>query len=148
LNKIKKEYLPYLYLSLSGIVFNTFLIVARNITTKPKISLFSQVNIVTFILTTISLTVLTCLFIKALSNLLFSKNGLVYFLTSNILTIIQSVAALLILLIISNDFSLAQSFTDFPKPLFILFIQTAPFNLCLFVSTLVISAIFRPKEVL
>jgi hypothetical protein len=144
LNKIKKEYLPYLYLSLSGIVFNSFLIVARNITTKPKINLFSQVNILTFILTTIAITLLTSLFIKVLSKFIFSKNVLIYFITSNILTIVQSAAALIILMIIANGFDLDQSFINFPKPLAILFIQTAPFNLCLFVSTLVISAIFRP----
>lgn len=146
MDKIKKEYLPYLYLSLSGIVFTTFLIVARNITIKPKLPLFNQANLTTFFLSTIGLTVLTVLFIKVLKKLIFSKNALLYFITANILTIIQSVAALSIILLVTNNFNITQSFLNFPKPLLVLAVQTAPFNLCLFVSTLVISATFRPKK--
>ncbi|MFT6068921.1 MAG: hypothetical protein ACJAT2_002969 [Bacteriovoracaceae bacterium] len=115
---------------------------AQNITTKPKISLFSQSSLISFALTTLTITLVTALFIALLEKLLFHKNPFFYFITANLLTLTQATATLTILLYIKSQFNFDLT-ADFSKSLLVIFAQTAPFTLCLIVSNLVISATIR-----
>ena len=139
---MKKNYLPYLYLCLSGVVFNSFLLMAQNITTKPKVSLFSQSSLVSFSLTTLTITLVTALFVALLGKLLFHKKASIYFITANLLTITQATTTLTVLLYIKSQFNFDLT-ADYSKSLLIIFAQTAPFTLCLIVSNLVVSATLR-----
>ncbi len=139
---MKSKYLAYLYLCLSGVVFNSFLLMAQNITTKPKVSLFSESSLISFALTTLTITIVTALFVAILGKLLFHKNPFSYFLTANLLTLTQTTTTLTAFLYIKSQFNFDLT-ADFSKSLLIIFAQTAPFTLCLIVSNLVVSATIR-----